>query len=357
MKNLFNSIYIKSDYSLYGSQNHKRIVITSKKLDFTFSTDPSVLKQIGVIGVFNNLQEVYKTYNDSESFWTNLLATKEKICIVSDQETTCRLLIQYWKSLIPKLSVDVAYTLLRMYNAYEKLLSYKQNDIVSFRTDVNTTDTIYETLDKSFFESIFKEENRCAILTESFSRNRKLVPVEYLMASYFTNTLDHDDLIIFLKKFRDISLENAILQLCSARDDILTETQNHYQLGEFDFDNIDIYNSIKNHPDLSWVFDECFINRDVKSILSQYKLRDLKRFFETYTKLLRYKYDEETALDYIINNDIMGLVEYDVSDEKGNFLSSESFASKVNGVFVSYMYSLKNQKKTHELLNYNINDV
>lgn len=356
MKNLFRRIYIKHDNNMITNENQQRFFISDRNFEHHFPSDRGIRERLKIMEVFQGLDKVDEHYGNRAGFWSYMRAADARVCIIGGRDVVAELLIQYWKSIFKQTTVQAMYELYTRFVNNENLLSLHAKTTID--SDNNTDALEIQAIPFERFEEI---SNRTAADWTISELNVRDIPIEYLLFSYFAQPNQRSAARknagqITFRKVRDIVLTNVVSQLVDARKDYFISTHNFYKLYPDDVQPVigDTLAQIKANENLAWVLDPLFSVENINHVVGHYGLPKLKEFFDTYAKLFNYRYEEEFALEYLIKDDIFGLLEYDVLDENGNFFGTEDFVFKINGLMISYGYQLYRQGRKDELIKYDL---
>lgn len=353
MKNLFKRVYFKHDNNLAPSAGQNRVIITERELQFPITEDQATRERVGILNYFKSFEELNESYGDREAFWATMMARTDKVVIIASPNFAAELLVQYWKSIFENSTADSLFTLYQFFINSENLLSYREKERAIAESDANVHCRQSAGVSIELFRMIF---DRVPVSASLQALTKNDLPVEYLLMGVLGETLTKGSQAVAYRKIRDIVSVNIARCLVNAKEDFFSETHNFYLLNEAGQTETitDPIAFIGKHPDLKWVLDTEFVYGNEDAILKKYSLNDFLRFFQTYSKLFRFQYDEELATNYLINNDYRGLLDYDIADEKGNFFGVDNFVNKINGLLISHLYQLKRQGDLAALAQYKL---
>lgn len=349
MKNLFERVYIKHDNNFTPGVGQRRIIVTDREMKHPFSEDQIALDRIFVKHNVKTLDELETFYGGRDGLWSALTLSEEKILIIASPAVTAELLIQYWKSIFKNPTKEFLKLMYDMFIAQENLLGCREKERNISLSDSNVVGRKCEPVSDRVFELLFnsvKPSQAIQIVPQ------KQLPIEYLLMAYLSKSASGSLITEFYRRMTGIVLVNIVRTIVNSKEDLFSETHNYYLLdGTVDFSQhaLDPVSFISNHRRLSWALDEEFVYGNEDNILKKYSTNKLKDMFRVYEELFRFKYDEETALDFIIARDYKGLIEFDISDEKGNFFGTENYLNKINGFLVSHLYKLARNNNQEEL--------
>jgi hypothetical protein len=349
MKNLFNRVYIKHDNNITPSNGQIRIIVTDREMQYPISDEPHILDGVFIRHYVKSLKELDELYGGREGLWSVLSLNKEKIIVIASPTFTAELLIQYWKSIFKNPSKEFLKLMYGLFVAQENLLGCREKERLISKTDSNVLGRQCMPISDELFDVLFDKIESSQVILDI---PKKDFPFEYLLMGYFTKSCENSDTTEFYRRLVSITLVNVVRAIVNAKDDFFSETHNYYLINEennLGDSKTDPIGYLSRHSRLAWVVDEDFVYGNEDGILKKYSLSKLKDIFRVYTALFKFEYDEEKALDFIIDGDYSGLIEYDINDQKGNFFGTDSFTSKINGLLVSHLYELVRNGKTEEL--------
>lgn len=356
MINIYNKIYVQLDNYIASSTGQKRVILTDRSYPHEFPKDPEMLRLMGVTAYISSEEELVENYESLDGLLTHLVAMDEKIVIITNQHYAVRLLVMHWKSLFEKAGIQDMYKLYRYF-------VYNENLFFAYLKDHDNVDGLMEdryvtTMTLEAFSEIANEQEHTITINP---RNPTIIPVEYLLANYLSGEITENQKYVFFNKVRSIVMTNLIGLIDNDRQNFFRYSHNHYLLTGADpaQDIEDPLYTLKNTPSLSWLFDREIHQSNVRGTLRKYGLEGIKEMFAAYNKLFskgsRF-YEAESALDFLINDDIAGLIEFDIADDNSNFFTEREFMRKVNGLLVSHFYQLARHNRVSELKAYKLKD-
>lgn len=368
MKNLFQRAYLGRDIDFVAGDNQMRLVITSRELSHPFPTTEEGKASIRLLEFFPSLEAAARHYvtpgepvGSNTGLWMFLRSFENPLAVLAGPRETVQLLCQYWKSVFADPQPVALYTLYEYYVRNENLLAINAVAIHERNGGGGKTveDVTVPAMPYAQFSEIYHQTPATEALRGIPARQ---LPIEYLLMHYFSadsQLLAAKTKIgkITFSKIKNIVLTNVVSQLVGARPDFFHGTHQYYRLrpqGTPETDIVDPLEEIRTNPNLSWVFDSQFRPNNLEHIQSTYTLTQLRDFFTTYTKLFDFEYEEGFALDYLIKDDIAGLLEYDVQDELGNFFGTEHYVNKISGLVVSRIYQLYRRGQKDVLRRYRL---
>jgi hypothetical protein len=349
MKNLINRVYIKHDNNVTPSTGQTRIIVTDREMRYPFPEDQQVLDRLFIKHYVKSLEELDALYGGRDGLWSSLLLSKEKLIIIASAKITAELLIQYWKSIFKNPEKTFLKLMYDMFVAQENLLGCREKERQIFLEDSNVLSRKCEAVSNDVFDILFDTVQASEVVS---TLTKDKLPFEYLLMGYLTKSSDSGATTEFYRRSVNIILVNIVRAIVNAKEDFFSETHNYYlvngqtDLGEFQTDPIGY---LSKHNKLAWVVDEDFFYGNEDVILKKYSLAKLKDIFRVYNTLFKFEYDEEKALDFIIEKDYAGLIDYDIADEKGNFFGADAMVIKINGLLISHLYQLVRNGKVEEL--------
>lgn len=355
MKNLFRRIYIQHDNFLTVRDGQKRLVISGRTFQYPFPTAPAEMEQIGLVGYHKSLVDADDFYGSRANLWATVRAIDGRVVIIADKHAFAEILIQFWKSIFRAATFEGCWPLYELVINNENLLAMHAK--TSIDSDANVAATMIEAISQDEFRTLFATVTADWTISELTTRD---LPIEYLLANYFGATVPgmvartNAGKVTF-SKIKEIVLTNVISQLVDAKKDYFLSTHSYHRLNDEDGATEVVTNplgAITNNSQLSWVLDPEFRADNVNGVIAKYGMEQLRTFFHTYARLFDFEFEEAFALDYLIADDIAGLLEYDVKDDKGNFFGTEDFVFKINGLLVSYLYRNYRLQQKAQLASY-----
>jgi hypothetical protein len=349
MKNLFNRVYIKHDNNITPSSGQSRIIVTDREMQYPISDNPQVMSGVMIKSYTRTLEELDALYGGREGLWSVLSLNKEKLLVIASPTYTAELLIQYWKSIFKNPTKDFIKTMYALFVAQENLLGWREKERQISKADSNVLGRQCIPISDELFDVLFDKTEPSQVILDI---PKGELPFEYLLMGYLTKSSENSTNTQFYRRLVDIVLVNIVRAIVNAKEDFFSETHNYYlineedSLGDFRTDPVGY---LSKHSRLAWIVDEDFIYGNEDAILKKYSLYKLKDIFRVYQTVFKFQYDEEKALDFIIEKDYAGMIDYDIKDQKGNFFGADSFVSKINGLLVSHLYELVRNGKDEEL--------
>lgn len=355
MINLFKAVYVRPDNYITPSQNQKRIIFTDREYDFNFSQDPVIQANTGVLAVLKNMDDLNEKYGNLDTFFGSLYSGKNKVLVIAGKVQLATLLVTYWKSIFATPTVDFLFELYQSAIINENLMT------THFHAKGNTEGLQYDVeapyLDKVAFAELYETIEASEVLKRAIKRED--VPVEYLLAGYLAGTNTPAENKVTLKRVRTIVTANMIGVLANDRAQFFSHTHNQYLLdGGVDSEAIiNPLDVIRNNPKFNWLFDVDFTPSNVDGVLKKYKLTDLKEMFNAYNVVFakgKQYFEAEIALDFLIKDDIPGMLAFDILDENANFFTEPEFFKKINTLLISRFYQLVRLNRQAELAVYKL---
>ena len=353
MINLFDRVYIRHDNVLIRGQGQLKLIITDKAAGQNYAEGKAAQLGAGLLGVYQNLDEVDAFYSDRESMWAYLAQSKSKVIIIGDTRTVAILLIQYWKSIIANPVASSLYPLYEIMVNNENMHSIRPMEKRSNQYSPDNPDPMVEKLDEIEFRKLFEVVEGSAVLGSLMVKD---LPFEYALLSYLIDPSDHDVKKVLFPKVDRIVKDNIVAQLIGSRDELLYESHNYYLIegAQTEVPITDPIGYMKNHPSLSWVLDDVFQYGQESDILEKYSLEQIKLFIRVVGRILFENDLMLVAIEFIKHKKYAELIEHDIGDHRGNYFGTHAYQRKINSLFVSYMYQLKRLKLNDLLQSYKL---
>lgn len=358
MINLFDRVYIKHDNAMSRARGQQKIIVTDKEFDVQYADTPEMQQHVNILPVFQSLEELDKHFGTRETFWQSLRARSAKVLIIARRDIVAELLVQYWKSIFVSTTLDSLYELYSLQVNNENLHAHRANERQARHESPNSNKELPVRLTLEEFKPIYE----AAKPIESFANmGVHQMPFEYLLMTYFAgrenvcgNNLSTRHRVELFKKMDTILKKNIVAELIAIRDDLFYETHNFYLLNQDEEEKLitDPMEEMRKRPELAWVLDDIFEFGNEDEILKKYSLMQIKLFFITHQRLLRYRMEDYVIIDLLMDKHYDRILKLDMDDHKGNFFCLSAYVSKINGLLVSYLYQLVRLKRCDKLANY-----
>lgn len=333
MINLFSRIYVNYDVDLRAGKNQQRIFVTNRLLPFPISEDPIIRSKLGIVSHHTDVEVFLKEMGGLEQTIEKLLAANSKICIIANPEFATLLHMCVFKSLMHQPKLEAAYTFYRATYMHQRASSLNTltsfEDAGAFQGDFPAMLTLEE------FTPIYDQAIVCKCLKSIEPTD---IPIEYLMANYLASNDRTGLTIYFMIKYRAIALENAIFRIRVLRNEILTNCVAVSRYLGKEIDEIHALDELIQHPPTAWLADQALSVYSEEDAIRKYTVHQLLDIYTSIEELLGIKIDERQVLEYLAAGRVPELIELDMQDERGNFIGTEHFFSKVNGVFINKCY-------------------
>lgn len=355
MMNFFNSIYLQPDNYLAAGHNQRRMIFTDRQFEHPFSRNPETLRQIGIVDVVSSMAEVTEKYGGLAGVWEKLYTARDKIVVVAGGEMMMALLISYWKSILANPTLETLYSLYKFTINSENLFFHNLKLI-------DSSEAVVDLIDEGRIVTYSLEEfRRHYDAYEAVPLLQKLkpeeIPLEYLLANYFAGSSSQPRNRAMFNKVIKIVTENIIAVLSNDRRTFFISTHNQYlAYTGADGENIeDPLTMMEKAPQLAWLFDTKFSPENYDYVMAKYGYAGLKEIYGQYNAVFAKGgpyFDTEVSLDYLMQGDVPGLLNYDIQDENANFFTDRAFVKKINSLFISHLYQLMRRDKSESLAGY-----
>ncbi len=353
MINLFKTIYLQSDNLITCSSDQSRIIFTDRQYKHPF-VPTEVMAVPGIKDTIFSMEELETKYGDIEGFLNMLWLSGEKLVVIASPQFLATLLIYYWKGLFADSTADSLYKLYRYFIYNENLFTATLNRYES--DDGLQEDRELVPLDLDTFAAIYKSTGSCEL-----SRNMDIenVPIEYLLAGYFAKTNSDKHNRVMRDKVKHLVLCNLIDILENDRPHFFRSTHNQYLLdgGPDSKEIINPLDVIRKNPKYVWLFDEKFSQKNLSWVMSRYHYAGIKQIFEMYNTVFSKNtpfYAAQSALPFLEQDDIDGLLDYDIQDENATFFTERLYLRKINTLLISHFYQLVRFGRSDELAVYKL---
>lgn len=342
MINLFKKVYASYDVDMRSGKTQKRLFISDRKYPYPITKNSEEREALGILGHYDDVNKFLEDNGGLESVMYMLFNLDQKLCVIATHELATLLSISLFKSVTKNPTVESAYLYYRSTYAHQRAMSVQSisdfDNNLAFRGEFPTLFTVEE------FAAIYDKSVVCVGLQDIDPAD---LPIEMLMPNYFANPQARTKLnLAFLNKYRAIALENAIFRIRMARKVIMTDSVPVSNFLGREVDEIDALNELIADPRTSWLADPALGLYSEEEATKKYSIKKLLEIYDTIEALLRTEMEERAVLRHVGSGDIAGLVELDTEDQKGNFIGTEHFVSKVNGIFINRCYQEKRKGNT-----------
>lgn len=340
MINLFKKIYTKYDSDLRSGKQQNRIIVTDRNFPYPITSEPDLRKKLGILGYYTSPDELLKEYGSIEAFLTYLISLDEKVCVITTSSFATQLQISVYKSLVKNPTAIGGYALYRSTYMHHRAISLRQ--IGDYDNDLTFKGNIPEVMTSDVFSSLYASTNPIVKLKGLEASD---IPIELLMANYmgqpYVRTPKHFG---FLMKYRNMVLENAIYRIRILRNEIMTNSVPVSAYLGAEVDEIHALDALIAHPATAWIADDTFSLYSQEDAGKKYSVAQLLAIYDSIEQLMKISIEEKTVLQHLTRGEIADILILDVEDEKGNFIGTEGFVAKVNGVFINKCYQEKRKE-------------
>lgn len=334
MINLFRKIYLSYDTDLRSGKNQQRIIVTDRKFPYPITNDPLVRQQLGILEHYTSVEDFLQEHGGVANVVAKLYTADQKVCFIATHELATLVHLSVFKTLMLSPTLDAAYLLYRAAHAHQKAIALRSltdfdNDL-AFKGEFPAMFTIEE------FKKIYDKAQLCPALDGIDYQD---IPIEFLMSSYMAgNVRNAPQRFVFLQKYRTIALENAVFRIRVLRNEIMTNSVPVSSYLGREVDEINAITELVAHPHTAWLADEVFGLYSAEDVTKKYSLSQLLAIFDSIENLMQITIEEKRVLQYLLRGEVRDLLEVDMQDERGNYLGTEHFVSKINGVFINKCY-------------------
>lgn len=334
MINLFRKVYLSYDTDLRSGKNQERIIVTDRKFPYPITNNPAERKSLGILEHYSSVDEFLNEQGNVAGVVEKLFTTDQRVCFITTHEFATLIQMSVFKSLVISPTVDAAYLLYRATYMHQRAISLRNVTDYDSGLALKGEFPVLFTADE--FAVIYAKAEECPALVGIAHRD---IPIELLMGSYMTNDVSNiERRFAFLQKYRNIALENAIFRIRILRNEIMTNSVPVSAYLGREVDEIDATTALIEHPNTSWLADEIFGLYGTEDVSKKYSLAQLLDIFDSIEKLMQINIEEKRVLQYISRGEVRELLDADMEDERGNYLGTEHFVSKINGVFINKCY-------------------
>jgi hypothetical protein len=342
MINLFKKVYINYDIDMRSGKSQKRLFVSDRQYPYPIAQNPDEREALGIVGHYDNVNKFLEDHGGLESVIYMLFNLDQKLCIIATHELATLLTLCVFKSVVKNPTMDAAYLYYRSSYAHQRAMSVQSisdfDNNLSFRAEFPVLFSIEE------FAELYAKVPVCPGLQDIDPAH---LPIEVLIPNYFADSAARSKSnMAFLNKYRAIALENAIFRIRMARKVIMTDSVPVSNFLGREVDEIDALNELIADPRTSWLADPVLGLYSEEEATKKYSIKKLLEIYDTIEALLRTEMEERVVLQHVGRGDIAALVELDTEDQKGNFIGTEHFVSKVNGIFINRCYQEKRKGNT-----------
>ena len=343
MINLFRKIYLSYDTDLRSGKNQERIIVTDRKFPYPISNDPVLRKGLGILEHYSSVNEFLNEQGSIANVVAKLFTTDQRICFITTHEFATLIHMSVFKSLAVNPTIEAAYLLYRATYMHQKAISLR--NLTDYDNDMAFKGEFPVMFSDLEFADIYAKAEECPALAGIAYQD---IPIELLMGSYMAGNIHNpDQRFAFLQKYRNIVLENAIFRIRILRNEIMANSVPVSAYLGREVDEIDATTALIAHPTTAWLADEIFGLYNTEDASKKYSLAQLLDIFDSIEKLMQVNIEEKRVLQYLARGEVRELLDVDMEDERGNYLGTEHFVSKINGVFINKCYQ-EFRKFNHE---------
>lgn len=342
MINLFKRVYVRYDIDMRCGKTQKRLFVSDRPYPFPITPDPVVREALGILGHYTDVNKFLEDHGGVASVLYMLFNQDEKVCVIATHELATILSVSMFRTMAKNPTLESAYVFYRSQYMHQRAMAVRGiNDFdnnLAFRGEFPQLYTLEE------FEAVYARTEVCVGLQDIDPVH---LPIEMLMPNYFLDPTARTRLnLAFLNKYRAIALENAISRIQMARNTILTESVPVSNFLGREVDEIHAVDELLADPRTAWLNDPALALYSEEDAGAKYSIKKLLEIYDVIEELLRIQMEERVVLIRIARGDIAGLVELDTEDEKGNFIGTEQFVAKVNGILINRCYQEKRKGNT-----------
>lgn len=342
MINLFKRVYISYDFDLRSAKGQKRLFVTNRRMPYPITTDPLTRKDLGILDHYHDVDEFLHAKGGAVKVIEELFSNEDKVCLITTHELATLLQLSVFKSIMKNPTVEAAYILYRSTYMHQKAASLQT--LQSFENSAQFIGQFPSLMTLDEFQIVYDRAETCSALKEIGPWD---VPIEYLLANYLANPeVMVGGVAIFFSKFRQIALENAIFRIRVLRNEILTNSMAASRYLGREIDEIHALEELVAHPATAWLQDETLSLYNSEDAVAKFSIPQLLEIYDSIEELLQISIEERAVLEFISRGDIYGLLRKDMEDERGNFIGTEQYVSKVNGVFINKCYQEGRKENT-----------
>lgn len=343
MINLFRKTYLSYDTDLRSGKQQERIIVTDKQFPYPITNDPAIRQKLGILEHYNSVKEFLDEYGSIANVVDKLFNADQRVCFITTHEFATLIHASVFKSLMVNATVEAAYLLYRATYGHQKAISLR--NLTDYDNNLAFKGEFPVMFSESEFTDIYAKAEECPTLSGIAYQD---IPIELLMGSYMSGNIHNpDQRFAFLQKYRNITLENAIFRIRILRNEIMANSVPVSAYLGREVDEIDATTALIAHPNTAWLADEIFGVYNTEDASKKYSLAQLLDIFDSVEKLMQINIDEKRVLQYLARGEVRELLDADMEDERGNYLGTEHFVSKINGVFINKCYQ-EFRKFNHE---------
>lgn len=343
MINLFRKIYLSYDTDLRSAKNQERIIVTDREFPYPISNDPVARKKLGILEHYSSVSGFLNEQGSLASVIAKLFNSDQRVCFITTHEFATLIQMSVFKSLMVNPTMDAAYLFYRATYMHQRAISLR--NVTDYDSNLSCKGEFPVLFTADEFADIYAKAEKCSELADIKNQD---IPIELLMASYMSGNIHNpEQRFAFLQKYRNIALENAIFRIRILRNEIMANSVPVSAYLGREVDEIDATTALIEHPNTSWLADEIFGLYNAEDASKKYSLAQLLEIFDSIEKLMRINIEEKRVLQYLARGEVRELLDADMEDERGNYIGTEHFVSKINGVFINKCYQ-EFRKFNHE---------